>query len=102
MPGSAAGKEALTLSKFIDEIWWPKYRVGGGKRGVNSTTTIMEKETHLRVHILPTLGQLPIAAVSNERLTEFFGQLRESGYQKKGRRSTSTKEAERGVRRVHV
>jgi len=92
MPGSAAGKEALTLSKFIDEIWWPKYRVGGGKRGVNSTTTIMEKETHLRVHILPTLGQLPIVAVSNERLTEFSEQLRESGYQKKGRRATSTKE----------
>lgn len=90
-PKSTSGKEAVTLSKFVDEIWWPKYRTGGGKRGVNSYTTIMEKDTHLRVHILPALGKLPLADVSNEVLTEFFGKLRESGYRKKGRIAISTK-----------
>jgi len=39
---------------------------------VNSYTTIMEKDTQLRVHILPALGKLPLAEVSNEALTEFF------------------------------
>jgi integrase len=81
----------ITLSKFVNDIWWPKFRTGGGRRGVNSYTTLMEKESHLRVHILPALGELGLANVSNEALTEFFGQLREHGYQKKGRVAKSTK-----------
>jgi integrase len=84
-------EDALTLSKFVDEIWWPKFRTGGGRRGVNSYTTLMEKDTHLRVHILPALGGLPLTRVSNEVLTEFFGKLRECGYKKKGRIVSSTK-----------
>lgn len=82
-------EEPLTLSKFVEEIWWPKYRAGGGRRGVNSPTTLMEKETHLRVHILPALGDLALMEVSNEVLTDLFGRLREQGYGKKGRRATS-------------
>ena len=83
-------EDALTLSKFVDEIWWPKFRTGGGRRGVNSYTTLMEKDTHLRVHILPALGGFPLAGISNELLTEFFGKLRECGYKKKGRVASST------------
>lgn len=82
-------EEPLTLSKFVEEIWWPKYRAGGGRRGVNSPTTLMEKETHLRVHILPAIGDLPLTEVSNEVLTDLFGKLREQGYGRKGRRVTS-------------
>ncbi len=77
-------EESLTLSTFVEDVWWPKYRAGGGRRGVNSTTTLMEKETHLRVHVLPALGELPLGDVSNEVLTDFFGRLRERGYGKKG------------------
>ncbi|HVX98003.1 MAG TPA: site-specific integrase, partial [Polyangia bacterium] len=69
----------------------PKFRTGGGRRGVNSYTTLMEKDMHLRVHILPALGELPLAKISNEALTGFFGVLRERGYKKKGRATTSTK-----------
>jgi integrase len=83
-------EDDLTLRRFVEEIWWPKFRTGGGRRGVNSYTTLMEKDMHLRVHILPALGELPLADVSNEALTGFFGQLRESGYQKKGRVLSST------------
>jgi len=25
-------EEPLTLSKFVEEIWWPKYRAGGAER----------------------------------------------------------------------
>jgi integrase len=82
----------LTVSKFVQETWWPKYRAGGGRRGVNSPTTLMEKETHLRLHLLPALGELPLADVSNEVLTDLFGKLREHGYGKKGRRVTSTEQ----------
>jgi hypothetical protein len=94
-------EDALTVSRFVDEIWWPKYKTGGGKRGVNSPTTIMEKETHLRVHIVPALGALPLVDVSNEVLTDFFGKLREDGYRKKGRaaRSTKTKVVQKRIER---
>jgi integrase len=83
-------EEPLTLSKFVETIWWPKYSAGGGRRGVNSPTTLMEKDMHLRVHILPALGQLPLGDISNEAMTGFFGTLREGGYGRKGRRPTST------------
>jgi integrase len=82
-------KEVLTLSRFVEEVWWPKYKLGGGKRGVNSVTTLMGKESNLRVHILPHLGSLKLDKITNERVTEFFGAVRTSGYQKKGRRALS-------------
>ena len=82
--GQQAKKEVLTLSNFVDEIWWPKYRLGGGSRGVNSVTTLMEKESQLRVHLLPRLGHLKLTQITNERVTEMFGLVRVAGYQKKG------------------
>jgi integrase len=101
-PRTVRKEDALTLSKFVDDIWWPKFRTGGGRRGVNSYTTLMEKDTHLRVHILPALGGLPIERVSNEVLTEFFGNLRECGYKKKGRvvRSSKSKAVQKRLERA--
>lgn len=58
---------------------------------MNSRTTLMEKDTDLRVPILPALGGLPLERVSNEVLTEFFGKLRECRYKKKGRVASSMK-----------
>ena len=40
--GAKAKKEVLTLEKFVGEVWWPKYGLVGGSRGVSSTTTLME------------------------------------------------------------
>jgi hypothetical protein len=42
-------EEPLTLRRFVEEIWWPKFRTGGGRRGVNSYATLMEKDTYFRV-----------------------------------------------------
>jgi integrase len=90
-PTAERRKEApLTLSKFVETIWWPKYSAGGGRRGVNSPTTLMEKDMHLRVHLVPALGELALGDISNEVMTGFFEKLRERGYGKKGRRPTST------------
>lgn len=100
--GAKANKEVLTLEKFVVEIWWPKYRLGGGSRGVNSATTLMEKEMHLRVHLLPRLGHLKLDRITNERVTEMFGQLRLGGYQKKGTpaRSETAKAVQKRKERV--
>jgi hypothetical protein len=89
--GAKAKKEVLTLETFVGEIWWPKYQLGGGSRGVNSPTTLMEKESHLRVHLLPGLGYLKLDQITNERVTEMFGRLRAAGYQKKGTPARSQK-----------
>jgi integrase len=87
----ARPKEVMTFAKFVEEVWWPKYRLGGGKRGVNSVTTLMGKESHLRIHLLPHLGQLKLDKITNERVTEFLGGLREHGHAKMGRRTESEK-----------
>jgi hypothetical protein len=85
----AQPKEVITLAKFVEEIWWPKYKLGGGKRGVNSVTSLMEKESHLRVHILRRLGHFKLPQITNERVTEFLGAVRDHGYQRKGRAALS-------------
>ncbi len=82
--GLEAKKEVLTFARFVGEIWWPKYRTGGGTRGINSPTTLMEKEMHLRVHLVPKLGHVNLTQITNERVMELFGLLRGAGYQKKG------------------
>jgi hypothetical protein len=64
---------------------------GRSLQASTSSSRSTEKDTHLRVHILPALGDLLLDQVSNEALTEFFGKLREHGYQKKGRVARSIK-----------
>jgi integrase len=82
-------KEAPDLKTFIEEIWWPKYELGGGKRGKNSVTTLGEKRVHIELHIVPRLGHLALDRVNHEAVTKFFGELRTDGYHPKGRRPTS-------------
>ena len=60
-PPSAKRRNHSPYRSSLRTIWWPKYSTGGGRRGVNSPTTLMEKDMHLRVHILPALGELSLA-----------------------------------------
>jgi integrase len=83
--GPDAKKEVLTLKQFIEDVWWPKYKIGGGKRGINQETSIREKEGHIRLHLVPGLGHLGLDRVNDERVTEFFGRLRVEGFSTRGR-----------------
>jgi integrase len=87
--GPAKPKEVLTLEKFLEEVWWPKFKIGGGKRGMNQPTSLREKEGHIRLHLVPHIGHLRLEQVTNERLMEHFGKLRLSGFTKQGRPPTS-------------
>ena len=49
-------KEAPDLRTFIEEIRWPKYELGGGKRGKNSETTLEEKRHPHRAAHRPAPG----------------------------------------------
>ena len=94
--GSVKPKEVLTLKQFIEDVWWPKYKIGGGKRGINQETSLREKEGHIRLHLGPRLGHLRLDQVSSERVTEFLGKLRLEGFSKRGRPPrSSTPEAVR-------
>jgi integrase len=92
--GSEEPKEVLTLKQFIEDVWWPKYKIGGGKRGINQETSLREKEGHIRLHLVPRLGHLRLGQVNNERVTEFLGKLRLEGFSTRGRPAhSSTPEA---------
>jgi integrase len=84
-------KEVPDFKTFTDEIWWPKFRMGGGKRGKNSEMTLMEKEIHLRRHLVPRIGHLPLHRIGHEVVTGLFATLRESGYTRKGRPAFSNR-----------
>src|SRR4029079_13342898 len=84
-------KEAPDFKTFTDEIWWPQFRLGGVKRGKNAEMTLMEKEMHLRLHLIPRIGHLPLHRIGHEVVTGLFATLRESGYTRKGRPAFSTR-----------
>lgn len=79
--GDPEEKEVLTLTRFIDEVWWPTYPAGRGNR----PTTIHEKESHIRLHLKPALGRLFLPDVNAQKVTELFGDLRMQGHSRKGR-----------------
>ena len=79
--GDPEEKEVLTLTRFIDEVWWPTYPTGRGNR----PTTIHEKESHIRLHLKPALGRLLLPDVNAQKVTELFGDLRTQGHSRKGR-----------------
>jgi integrase len=87
--GAAKSKEVTTLKKFLEDVWWPKFRIGGGKRGMNQPTSLREKDGHIRLHLVPHIGHLRLDQVTNERVMELFGKLRLQGFTKQGRRPTS-------------
>jgi integrase len=85
----AKPKEVITLKKFIEEVWWPKFVIGGGKRGKNEESSLKQKDVNIRIHLMPALGHLRLDQVTNERVMAFFGKLRLEGYSKRGRRARS-------------
>jgi hypothetical protein len=79
--GPPEKKEVLTLTRFIDEVWWPTYPTGRGNR----PTTISEKEIHIRIHLKPALGRLLLTDIKAETVTALFGDLRTLGHSRKGK-----------------
>lgn len=79
--GQPEKKEVLTLTRFIDEVWWPTYPTGRGNR----PTTIQEKEVHIRIHLKPALGRLLLADINAQNVTGLFGDLRTLGHSRKGK-----------------
>ena len=61
-------KEATTTQKLVTlrefaEAYMDKMRTIGNRKGKNKPATLHAKESHLREHLLPRSGDLPLAAI---------------------------------------
>lgn len=56
-------KEVPTLRDFAENFYLPKMRTIGNKKGKNKPATLDAKESHLRVHLYPRFGDMPIDRV---------------------------------------
>lgn len=68
-------KEVPRFRTFVEERWWPTYPAAAGNRA----TTKYEKEIHLRLHLLPVLGQVPLDKVRGEVVSRLLATLRGKG-----------------------
>jgi integrase len=66
-----------TVAEIADR--WLKLRRAETKRGDVAPKTVANNEQHLKTHILPTLGSLPVKALAEgpARLRQFVAELRE-------------------------
>lgn len=76
---SPIAKEVPTFGKFVDERWWPTYPHAAGNR----ESTIIEKEGHLKRHLKPHLGHVPLDRVRGEVVDRLFAKLRRHGLKEK-------------------
>ncbi len=76
-------KEAIGFKKFVEEKWWPVYPKAAGNRH----NTVREKEHHLRLHLKPGLGELPLDQVRGEAIDRFFAELADKGLGPKSRKN---------------
>jgi len=76
-------KEVLSFTQFVEDKWWPTYPKAAGNRH----NTIREKESHLRLHLKPAFGELPLDRVRGEVVDRFFASLVEKGLSPKSRKN---------------
>jgi integrase len=68
-------EEVPTFGEFIGRRWWPTYPSSAGNR----PATLREKDIHLRVHLLPAFGGLPLDRVGGEVVDRFVASLYKAG-----------------------
>jgi hypothetical protein len=66
-------KEVPTFQKFVEVVWWPTYSSSVNNR----PSTCQEKEIHLRIHLKPTLGPLPLDKIRGEVVTRLMAKLKD-------------------------
>lgn len=71
------GTHALDAKITVGEIFeqWIKHCVDEGLE----RSTIEQRQQHLRLHISPYIGRVPLAALTTPRLNAFLDQLRDAG-----------------------
>jgi len=81
-------KRRTLLAEFVEERWLPYAKQRVRAQTFDGYSTVM------RVHVLPTLGDYPLAALTTERLDEFFSDWAAGGPDYKERAKRSKEQAE--------
>ncbi len=66
-------KEVPTFRKFVEDEWWPVYPDAAGNR----FSTKVEKEAHLRLYLMPHLGNVPLDQVRGQVVDGLFAKLKQ-------------------------
>jgi integrase len=76
-------KEVPTFEQFVDERWLPVYPGAAGNR----YSTIVERESHLRLHLRATFGKLRLDAIGREDIARFYADMTKKGLSPKSRKN---------------
>lgn len=86
----ATPKKDITLQRFLTERWMPAVRA------TVRESTYIGFDIHIRNHIVPFIGRMPLKKITGERLNDLYAQLAVGGSARGGPLAPAT------VRRVHV
>lgn len=82
-PQAAQPRESVGFRDFAERQWLPTYPRAAGNRA----TTLREKEMHLRVHLVPRLGDTPLHEVRGRVVDRVFAELAAAGLSEKSRKN---------------
>jgi integrase len=76
-------KEVPTFEQFVDERWIKVYPAQAGNRN----STIVEKESHLRLHLRPAFAKVRLDAIGPEKVAKFYADMKKKGLSEKSRKN---------------
>lgn len=76
-------KETPTFRRFVEDQWWPVYPAAAENR----TSTRFEKASHLRLYLMPFLGDIPLDQVRGRVVDGLLAKLAKQGLAAKTRKN---------------
>jgi hypothetical protein len=89
--GEYRAPDKVTLGEYLTGRWLP------AQRSQLKATTFHSYESNIRLHILPTLGKVPLGRLAPEDLDALYGRLLESGRRNKRRRWAGAEPGQRAL-----
>ncbi len=84
----------LALGSYLLDRWLPRTRT--------SPKTRSDRETHMRVYVIPRIGGLPLQSVTGDHLTEMYDDLAVTGRSRKPDPELGWGLASTTIRRIHT
>ena len=72
-------KEVPTFERFVTDQWLPVYPHSAGNR----PSTIKEKESHIRLYLMPAFGPHRLDEIKSQKIEQLFSELRKRGLAEK-------------------
>lgn len=78
--GEYRSPDRLTFGEYLTERWLPV------QRSRLKSTAFSSYQNNIRLHVLPTLGRVPLAKLTPDQLDSLYAQLLESGRRNKSKK----------------